>query len=418
MQVKLWLHGIALLSLAAFGLTGCGLISQSTPQALPTVSLDSGAAPTSTTAVQAPAAETAAAAPAASGGVSASGKVVPFQVAQLGFSTGGNINLLDVKEGDQVSSGQMLVSLAGSEQLTAAVKAANLELLTAQQALADLQNNASQDLAAAQLRVAKAADALDTAQKHRSWKLYRVGSDNQIAVARADLIVAEDTVKKAEESYGGWADNPEDNLNKAAALSALSGARTRRDKALANLNYLLSLPNPIEVAKADADLAVAKAESEAAQKQYNDLINGPDPAKLVLAQARIDNAKAQLEASQAALANLELKAPFTGTVNQVNYHSGEWVLPGQAILVLVDVSKLHIETTDLSERDVPRIKVGQPVTARIKALGLEVNGHVTAISLLADTLGGDVIYKTTIELDSIPADLRAGMSVDLQFASE
>jgi hypothetical protein len=42
---------------------------------------------------------------------------------------------------------------------------------------------------------------------------------------------------------------------------------------------------------------------------------------------------------------------------------------------------------------------------------------VSAISPLADTLGGDVVYKVTIELDSLPEGLRAGMSAEVQFGS-
>jgi hypothetical protein len=34
---------------------------------------------------------------------------------------------------------------------------------------------------------------------------------------------------------------------------------------------------------------------------------------------------------------------------------------------------------------------------------------------MADTLGGDVVYKTTIKRSNRPAALRAGMSVDVQF---
>jgi hypothetical protein len=43
---------------------------------------------------------------------------------------------------------------------------------------------------------------------------------------------------------------------------------------------------------------------------------------------------------------------------------------------------------------------------------------VIAISPLADTLGGDVVYQTTIDLDTIPEGLRPGMSVEVQFSTE
>ena len=63
------------------------------------------------------------------------------------------------------------------------------------------------------------------------------------------------------------------------------------------------------------------------------------------------------------------------------------------------------------------VRLGQAVTVSIKALNKDVAGKVTAISPLADNLGGDVVYKVTILLDNLPANLRAGMSVDAQFDS-
>jgi len=57
------------------------------------------------------------------------------------------------------------------------------------------------------------------------------------------------------------------------------------------------------------------------------LQSGPDPDEVALAEARIQNATVQIEASQSALADLELKAPFTGTVAELNIHAGEWVTP-------------------------------------------------------------------------------------------
>jgi multidrug efflux pump subunit AcrA (membrane-fusion protein) len=80
-----------------------------------------------------------------------------------------------------------------------------------------------------------------------------------------------------------------------------------------------------------------------------------------------------------------------------------------------DLSKFQVETKDLSERDVPRISIGQPVTVLVKALDQQVKGKVSEISPLADTLGGDVVYKTTVILDTHLQGLRAGMSVDVRF---
>ncbi len=392
---------LVLFTLIALLLTACGAIG-TTPTPLPTLMLDTPGA--------------AAPAPVVSGGgVTASAVVAAGEQASIAAPMSGMVESVEVAQGDQVQAGQVLLRLSGREKLAAAVEAANLELLTARQALADLNENAAQARAQAQLRLAKAKDAFDEAQKRRGWQQYRVGTDNQIAVAQADLIVAQDAVKKAEETYGYFANRPENDLNKAAALSALSNARAARDRAEANLNYLLSKPDPIEVEKADAELEVARTELEAAQAAFDKLSSGPDPAALALAQARVKNAEAQLASVQSSLDDLELKAPFAGTIAEVKIHAGEWVLPGQPVLLLVDLNRLRIETTDLSERDVPKIQVGQAASVFIEALNQMVDGHVSAISPLANTIGGDVVYKTTVELDAPLPGLRQGMSAEVNF---
>lgn len=101
-------------------------------------------------------------------------------------------------------------------------------------------------------------------------------------------------------------------------------------------------------------------------------------------------------------------------MTRLNYQSGEWVLPGQVIVVLADLEHLRIETTDLSELDIMRVAVGQAAKVTVKALGQTVSGKVSAIAPLAEKLGDDVVYRTTVELDGKLAGLRAGMSVEVE----
>ena len=393
--------------LLACTLAGCGAFGQASPTPLPTIVLGNpnGAA-------------TPRAASSSGGGVTASGVVAPAQQAQIAFAMAGTLAAVNVAEGDAVKAGQVLAKLAGSEKLAAAIEAANLELLSAQQDLQTLNDNADQARSAAQLRLANAQKALDDAQKRRTWKQYRNGSQSDIDAAQADLVLANDAVKTAQDNFNQVADRSETDVLRAGALSALSAARKARDQALANLNYLLAQPSLIDINQAEAVLQAARTEAANAQKEYDKLKNGPDPDALALAEERIKNAQAQLAAGQAALADLELKAPFDGTVTQVNLHTGEWAVPGQPVLALADLANLRVETTDLSERDVPLVAVGQPVTVMIKALNQDVNGHISDISPLADTLGGDVVYKTTIILDKLPSGLRPGMTVEVQFGGQ
>ncbi|HMV29322.1 MAG TPA: hypothetical protein PKE23_08050, partial [Anaerolineales bacterium] len=71
------------------------------------------------------------------------------------------------------------------------------------------------------------------------------------------------------------------------------------------------------------------------------------------------------------------------------------------------------ETTDLSERDVTQVKVGQPASVYIEALDEEFTGKVVDVARISSEVGGDVVYKVTIEFDKQPAGLLWGMSADV-----
>lgn len=390
--------------LMALTLVSCSVLSNTTPQPLPTVVLDSGSA-SSTSQTQG-----------LGGGVTASGIIAPAQEAQLASPAGGQIATVNVAIGDDVKAGDVLVMMAGSDKLNAAIESANLELLSAQQALKTLNDNAALARTAAQTRLANAQKALDDAQKKRTKMNYPHTTDELvIQKAQTEYLLAKSDYKDAQKEFNKVAHKRLTNDERAQALNKLVAAEQKMKTAFANYNWYLQDYTEIDVAQAEAELQSAQAEIESAQQAYDQLKNGPDPDAVALAEARIQNAQAQIKANQSALADLALKAPFSGTVSTLNFISGEWVTPGQPILTLADLEHLRVETTDLSERDVPKIKIGQAVTVIVKALNQDVPGKVSEISPLADTLGGDVVYKTTINLDTIPTGLRAGMSVDVRF---
>jgi multidrug resistance efflux pump len=101
-------------------------------------------------------------------------------------------------------------------------------------------------------------------------------------------------------------------------------------------------------------------------------------------------------------------------VGAVHLREGEVIVPGTPVLVLDDPATLGVETTDLSERDVDRVALGQPATVYVEALDVEVEGQVVHISPQATTIGGDVVYKVVVELNEQPPGLRWGMSVEVE----
>jgi RND family efflux transporter MFP subunit len=165
----------------------------------------------------------------------------------------------------------------------------------------------------------------------------------------------------------------------------------------------------------EAKVNEAQADLDAAQTQVHYLKRvGTAQEHLDSAQADADRAQAQLESAQASLAQATLSAPFDGTIAEVDIYPAEVAVPGQVVVVLGDLTAFQVETTDLSERDVPGVKVGQPARVFINALNEEFSGHVTDVARIASSLGGDVVYTVTIELDEQPENLRWGMSADVE----
>jgi RND family efflux transporter MFP subunit len=163
------------------------------------------------------------------------------------------------------------------------------------------------------------------------------------------------------------------------------------------------------VSEAQANLLAAQAQISYLKRVRTDQVHiDVAVADVARAQALLDSAKAIL------LSESTLTAQFAGTVVSVDIEPAETVTPGKIIIVMGDLSSYHIETKDLSERDIPNVKIGQTANVSINALNDNFPGKVTAIDRISTTVGGDVVYKVTIALDKQPQGLLWGMSADVK----
>ncbi|MDQ3003852.1 MAG: efflux RND transporter periplasmic adaptor subunit [Chloroflexota bacterium] len=166
----------------------------------------------------------------------------------------------------------------------------------------------------------------------------------------------------------------------------------------------------------EASVRQAEANLLAAQIQvsYQKRL-GVDEVHIQTAEAEVARAQALLDSATAVLTTQStLLAPFDGTIVSVDISPAETVVPGQVVIVLGDLSNYQIETTDLSERDVIRVQRGQTAKIFIEALNEEFSGKVIDVDRVSSTLGGDVVYTVTIDLDTQPKGLLWGMSADVQ----
>jgi len=376
-------------------LSACGS-GNSSEQPIPTVVLDNGPAssPTAQTISQA-----------SGGDVTASGLVMPIQDAQLAFSLAGNVRKVYVAEGDQVKAGAVLAELDNT--------LVQVEVDQAQRTVRELTSPAA--IAATEQAIATLQKTYEDAQKKVDSNNYRRADQASIDYYKAQLVLAQKALDVARDAYNKAGRLSAADPIRASATTNLYNAQRAYNTALSNLDYFTNKPSENDVALANADLDSASAALQEAKWYLSELKGESIPADATGTQlAQLQQARDNLKAAQNRLDNTRLLAPFSGTVITLNIVAGEYVSPGQAIIALSDVTNLQIVTKDLSERDVAAVSVGQDVTVLVDALNAEIAGHVLSISSVADTLGGDVVYKTTIALDELPEGIRAGMSATVK----
>jgi len=326
--------------------------------------------------------------------VRARGSIEPAQSATLAFEGSGAIVEWLVKEGDTVQAGDVLGRL-DTAKLDLTLQEAQLDLETAQLRLAQAEKDLAQQQAEAEL-------ALRTAEARLAQAKMRYPS---LTAAEIRLQNAREAEAYAQDEYNKSLDRAWETVDEREAYrKGVVQATNDRKIAEADLAAVRS-----EQAANAQDVAILEDEVAKAQLYLQKLAQGIDPT---LAQD-IERAKLRITQARAELALTTLTAPFDGTVLKLHYRLGDWAQPGVEAVLLADLTSLRIETTDLDEWSMTRIRVGSPVEVTFTAFDDKtMTGYVTEIATRGEALsGGDVMYRTIIVLDEPDPNLRWGMTV-------
>jgi len=375
-------------------LSACG--GSSTPDAIPTVVIDGGGT------VDTP--KPASSSSSSQGDVIASAIVVPAQEASLAFVSGGTVTKVNAAVGDRVTAGYILVELDST--------LARLEVERAQRVLRELTSQRA--IAAAEEAVVNALETRDDEARDVLALDYGRASQELLDEIRAEITLAEKRVEAAQAAYDRVANKSLENTGRANALLALNDAKNYLSSLQADYGWYISPPSETDVARTTSEAAVAEAAYQEAQ-WYLAALKGEeipaDASGTMLAQ--LQQARADLVAAQNRLDQLQLVAPISGVVVEVNVIAGEFVSPGKVLVIISDMDQLQVKTTDLSERDIINVAIGDPATITVDALNEQFSGTVVSVSPIADTLGGDVVYEVTIAFDEQPAGVLGGMTAEV-----
>ncbi|MDI6694857.1 MAG: efflux RND transporter periplasmic adaptor subunit [Anaerolineales bacterium] len=331
----------------------------------------------------------------------AEARVVPRDDVQLAFVANGQVEEVLVEEGDIVKKGDVLARLGDREQIEAAIAGAEAELLAAQQARKQLDDN----LALAQAQAAAAMSAANKAVKDAQYALDNftvpqnmLGLTPLEAIAKMKAILDE-----ARERFEPYRYYPSENSTRKDLKEKLDTAQSDYNTAVRWLQL-------------ETNLSEAQTRLDEALKDYENLLKGPDADDVAAADARIKAAEENLKAAKANLSNLDLVATIDGTVVDLNLVEGQQATPGQPVIRIADLSKLYVETDDLTEIEVVDVSVGQKVAVVADALpSVEMTGVVEKISQVYEEKRGDITYTVRILLDNPDPRLLWGMTVVVTF---
>ena len=343
MKYKLLTLGIAL-SLLVVACSSAGNAAIATPEPIPTVIADDT--------------------------IIAEGHVEPVRYADIAFSASGVVSEVLMQEGQPVLRGQPLIRLGDESDTNFA--AAQLDLVSAQQALNELEGSSGSELAQTVIELKDAEEAYKKAENYLQY----LQNSNKVPQTQTRVILIQ-TWKGYEYSY-----------------------KTKNFKGPAPEDWIIEAEN---------DLALKKAKFEELQRSYDRMKDGADKDQLALLEARLNAAKARVAA-------FSVLAPFDGVVADLNAKLGGSINAGEVAVTVADFSSWIIKTTDVTEIDVVKLKEGQPVTVTLDAIsGLQLQGQILSIGQTYSQNQGDIVYDVTVLLTDVDPAMRWGMTAAVKF---
>ena len=270
----------------------------------------------------------------------------------------GRVKTINVKEGDTVKAGQVLITLDTP----------------------DIEAKKVQANAALELAESKRLEVLNGARNEQ-----KAMALNALHKAQSDLELAQKTYKRLH------------NLNKEGVIS-----NQKADEAYTQFNN-------------------AKQAVLIAQNNYQMLENGSRYEDKLIASAGVKQAQGSNIEVQSYLDENKIISPISGQVTEISVEEGELVGSGYTIITVVDTDDNWV-VFNLREDLLPKFKMGTVFDATVPALGKKpIKVKVNFISAMgnfatwrATKIRGDFDLKT-FEIHAKPLeknpDLRAGMSV-------
>jgi multidrug resistance efflux pump len=272
------------------------------------------------------------------------------------------------------------------------------------------------EVVAAQVNLDRARDALDAARiEHqkaldRSWEPQSVRDAHAKAVWHAELELQ---VAQAR-LYSAVAAQRAHELG-------VEGLAAQRDLASTQLTQTLDseVAYTITFALLEAEVRQAQLQLDGLRAWENPYLDPPDPSEIAQARALLRQAELAVEQLVWQLQGAKLYAPCEGVISAVYLRPGEWGAPGAPAVTVLDAGRWYVETRNVGELSIGRVRVGQQAEVEVLAFqGETLPGQIESISPVAVVQQGDTTYTLMIALEPTEVDLWPGMNVKVNIQTE
>lgn len=353
-----------------------------------------------------------------------SGRIEGYET-DLGAKVGGRVAEITVREGDRVTSGQIIARLDDAElqaQLAAAqartaaaqqqVNQAQLQISVIASQIQEMQLTLQQSQGDATGRVNQSAAAVAAAQA-------------QLAEAQARAKEAQSTLELARRDRDRFATLLEQGV---IAQQQFDQIQTQFETAQETLTARQSAVNAAQqqVSAAQGILTQAQAtelnpEIRTAQLKRLQTQQEQAEAQLFAAQANLAEARAAEAEIQAKLNDLAITSPIAGIVLTRTVEPGEVIATGTTLLTVIDLSDVYLRGY-VPEGEIGEIRVGQaalvyldsrptqPLEATVAAIDAEASFTPENIYFKADRL--TQVFGLKLDLDNPDGLAKPGMPAD------
>ena len=306
--------------------------------------------------------------------VSGSGTIEAKQT-NVDFAQSGQLQEVDVHEGEHVAEGQVLAKqVPGDQELSLEQAQANLRSAQAKLTQAEAQASASTSTSSQSQSASASAAAGPTGP---------TGSQGQ---------------GQSQDQNQSQSQNQSQGQTNSAATQA---------------------SNQANIASAQAGVDSAEAAVQSAEQAVSDTtLTAPVSGTIASLSAGVGDFVSGGGSSQASSSSSSSSSSAGGGGNGGSGGNGGASNPssssssssGSSFIVIVDMSRLDL-VVPFSESDIHKLKLHQPATVTVNALpGTQLAAHVTSIDTLPTTNNSVVSYNVTFRLDQTAKGLKPGMT--------